>query len=245
MAKVELLTEDELRSVGTSVMFDCRADNFGATSYDIRLGRNYYRSREDTGKQLTPAQPELIVDPGEYVLVTSYERFSIPADLLVQLGPKTVITRRGLIPLFGKVIDPGFSGTLVLGFYNSAPVRIRLICGEDVICKAEFWRLETPVKKEGLVKARPEQAEGRIPREDMDYFLNHPRHNPLTLDRRLTAVEWSVASIRWWGRAIVVGFILATAAAALGGYFGGYFVERMRAGGQAADSVKRPSIQRK
>jgi hypothetical protein len=130
----------------------------------------------------------------------------MPANMRAEIGPKTTITRRGLIPLFGKTIDPGFEGVLILGYFNSSPIRQPLKFAETTICKIEFFDLGESLPDNRLTISHPDQREGRIPLDYYSEFFNHPEFNPVDLNRRLSRVEARVERIvAIWKGVVVVG----------------------------------------
>jgi len=73
---------------------------------------------------------EWYLRPGEFVLGSSMETFSFPADLAGELTGKSSIGRLGLqVHATAGFFDPGFKGTATLEISNISPVSIRLVPG--------------------------------------------------------------------------------------------------------------------
>lgn len=70
----------------------------------------------------------LILQPGDYVLTETIERFNMPGDLLAILKPRTTMQRSGVIVRMGE-IDPGYSGAVHPALYNAGPATITIEMG--------------------------------------------------------------------------------------------------------------------
>jgi deoxycytidine triphosphate deaminase len=80
------------------------------------------------------------IKPGEFVLLSSVEKFNIPLDLTVNFKPRTTTFRSGLIIRTGNVA-PGYSGKVTFGAFNAGPIPITVELG----CRfahAQFYRVE-------------------------------------------------------------------------------------------------------
>ena len=104
-----------------------------AVSYDVSSSNivMVYQSLNNAVDLRNRAQMELVtrkvditkgyhIKPGEYLLVKTKERFSIPADMTAHVRPRTTFTRFGLI-VSDQHMNPNFKGHLYLGLYNATP----------------------------------------------------------------------------------------------------------------------------
>lgn len=132
----------------------------------------------------------------------------MPPNIRAEIGPKTTITRRGLIPLFGKTIDPGFKGVLILGYFNGSPIPQVIKFRETPICKVEFYQLDPPVSEDRLVKAPLEQQEGKIPLGYFEDFYKYPEFNPLDFHRRISDAERFIRNFKSVAITILVIVVL-------------------------------------
>ena len=111
------------------------------SSIDIRLGNSFRVFRNHTSTCIDPKQPAqhltdeiivndengFIVHPGEFVLGTTLEHISLPADIVARLEGKSSLGRLGLlVHATAGYIDPGFSGQVTLEISNIANLPIRL-----------------------------------------------------------------------------------------------------------------------
>lgn len=130
------------------------------SSIDVRLDRFFrvfesHRSthidpaRED--EELTrlvdqPIDTPFVLHPGEFVLGSTYERVTLPADLAGRLEGKSSLGRLGLVVhSTAGFIDPGFSGHVTLELSNLAPLPIKLWPGMKVgqLC---LMQMSSPAK---------------------------------------------------------------------------------------------------
>ncbi len=77
------------------------------------------------------------VDPGEMVVLSTMEQFNLPEDIVGRLGLTLNYTVRGLTPLFGFQVDPGYSANfdderLYLRVVNLGPETVRVMPGTDL-----------------------------------------------------------------------------------------------------------------
>lgn len=96
-------------------------------SLDVRLHRRFLVLRGpgtlspacDAGDwervELAPRGEVLVLEPGDFVLGCTWERFRMPNDLLGRLEGKSSIGRLGVrVHSTAGFIDPGFTGTITL-----------------------------------------------------------------------------------------------------------------------------------
>jgi dCTP deaminase len=85
-----------------------------------------------------------ILHPGEFVLGSTYERVSLPDDLVGRIEGKSSLGRLGLlIHSTAGFIDPGFTGHITLELSNVANLPITLYPGMK-IGQVSFLRMTTP-----------------------------------------------------------------------------------------------------
>ena len=85
-----------------------------------------------------------ILHPGEFVLGSTYERVSLPDDLVARIEGKSSLGRLGLlIHSTAGFIDAGFSGHITLELSNVANLPITLYPGMK-IGQVSFLRMTTP-----------------------------------------------------------------------------------------------------
>jgi dCTP deaminase len=93
--------------------------------------------------EVKPDEP-FILHPGEFVLGSTYERVSLPDDLVARLEGKSSLGRLGLlIHSTAGYVDPGWDGYLTLELSNVANLPITLYPGMR-IGQISFFTLSSP-----------------------------------------------------------------------------------------------------
>jgi dCTP deaminase len=130
------------------------------SSVDVRLDRFFRVFENHRYPHIDPAeeQPDLtrlvepeggepfILHPGEFVLGSTYELVTLPADVAARLEGKSSLGRLGLLThSTAGFIDPGFSGHVTLELSNVATLPIKLWPGMKIgqLC---FFRLSSPAE---------------------------------------------------------------------------------------------------
>jgi len=106
-----------------------------AASYDMRLGFQYVKSGRI--RSLTDESPTMILNPGEFAILSSLEQINMPLNLVGHNGIPSKWAKRGLVSQFSPQIDPGFSGILTVPVFNAGDSPISLTRG-DKIFTVEF-----------------------------------------------------------------------------------------------------------
>lgn len=96
------------------------------------------------GYDVRVAQP-VSMDPGDFFLASSMEKFSMPNDLLAQVCDKSTLARKGLF-VQNTIIEPGWRGYLTLELtyhqpYTADPLVLR---GGSPIAQIIFFKLTEP-----------------------------------------------------------------------------------------------------
>ncbi len=72
-------------------------------------------------------------DPGEFVLGSTYEMFSLPDDIAARVNGESSLSRLGLLTQARDgFVDPGFSGRVTLELANVATLPIKLYPGMKI-----------------------------------------------------------------------------------------------------------------
>ncbi|WP_100445248.1 dCTP deaminase [Glycomyces xiaoerkulensis] len=130
------------------------------SSVDVRLDRRFRvfnnqkythidpAERQDElteSAEVAPDQP-FVLHPGEFVLASTLEIFTLPEDLAARLEGKSSLGRLGLLThSTAGFIDPGFSGHVTLELSNVANLPITLWPGMKIgqLC---VFRLSSPAE---------------------------------------------------------------------------------------------------
>ncbi|MDR3135909.1 MAG: dCTP deaminase [Coriobacteriales bacterium] len=130
-------------------------------SIDMHLGFGFRVFRNSRYPFIDPnvSQPELtelmtatktepfVLHPGEFVLGATFERVSLPDNILGRLEGKSTLGRIGLlIHSTAGYVDPGWNGHLTLELSNVANLPILLTPGMKIGQIAFEW-MSTPVDK--------------------------------------------------------------------------------------------------
>jgi dCTP deaminase len=134
----------------------------GSCSIDLRLGskfRVFNHSKIpfiDTGHSVnsgsmmsevtvTGGEP-FILQPGDFVLATTMESFSLPNDLLARLEGRSSLGRLGIVVhSTASIFDPGWDGMIVMELGNLGRMPVALYPGMR-ICALTFEELTSPAE---------------------------------------------------------------------------------------------------
>lgn len=140
--------------------------SYGLSSagYDVRLSDEFasYNPPENDSGEIDPTNPEslacleqivtrhykqtrYVLGPGEFVLGVTEETFDMPDDVVGHVTDKSTWARLG-ISVFNTIIEPGWSGRLVLEIRNNNVWPVVLTAGVG-IAQVIFHKLSSrPVK---------------------------------------------------------------------------------------------------
>ncbi|MBE0363303.1 dCTP deaminase [Pseudoalteromonas ulvae UL12] len=125
------------------------AEMISGVTVDLRLGNKFRVFQEHAApyidlsgpkEQLNVAMESIMSDeivlqgndafflhPGELALAITYESVTLPADIVGWLDGRSSLARLGLmVHVTAHRIDPGWSGNIVLEFYNSGKLPLAL-----------------------------------------------------------------------------------------------------------------------
>lgn len=105
-------------------------------SVDLQLGKSFYRRVE--GKFQEQSQLETLVQPGEFLLASTFQKIELPPNIVGRIEGKSSWARLGLmVHMTAGFVDPGFKGTITLEMLNVSYDPIQLWFG-DRICQMSF-----------------------------------------------------------------------------------------------------------
>lgn len=81
---------------------------------------------------------KILIQPGEYYLVTTIEKVNTPLDITINFKPRTTTFRSGLNIRTGNVA-PGYCGKLTFGLKNDGPIPVTLEMGCRIIHAQFEW----------------------------------------------------------------------------------------------------------
>jgi dCTP deaminase len=181
---------DRLISDGKLKIQNYDKTSLSPASYDAHLGKKAFVSSEKA-KIDVEAKGNLLLQAGDFAVVSTYERFEFPLDLVGHIGIRSHYARKGIIQLSGPQIDPGFCGVLVVGLFNSSPRDI-IIPYKEPLLTIEFVRLIEPAKK-GY--CGPYQEQEDIPTADMEWLVETKGMSFAQVITNLQALSMNVKSL--------------------------------------------------
>jgi len=143
----ELMEEDKL------LISPCTEEQIQPASVDLRLGESFLKLDEnmmesmkltDEPKYRELKSEEIVIPPHSFLLASTREKISLPADLTAFVEGRSSIGRMGLFIQNAGWVDPGFKGRLTLELYNANRLPIKLLAGRR-ICQLVFARTDRPV----------------------------------------------------------------------------------------------------
>jgi dCTP deaminase len=109
--------------------FDTKRIHQGA--YELALSREALTTPDGTRDTAAPGiGPALIIPPGQFALLYTEERVTIPADAIAFLSIKASVKFKGLVNVSGFHVDPGFSSRLKFSVHNAGNKSICLNYGD-------------------------------------------------------------------------------------------------------------------
>ena len=136
---VSVLVDKEIRKLveERELITNFAEQSLEGASYDMRVGPEYIKQGKI--EPLDHGHPNLILQPGEFVLLRSLEELNMPLNLIGHNGIMSPWAKRGLVSLFSPQIDPGFSGFLTVPVFNAGDAPIT-IAYHDKMFTVEFVR---------------------------------------------------------------------------------------------------------
>ena len=120
---------EKIKQVSTKIKlvdpFDESAVKHGA--YELGLGPEaFLTSNSDNKKIIVKEGEQLVLPPGQFGLLLTEEKITIPNNAIGFISIKAGIKFCGLVNVSGFHVDPGFSGRLKFSVYNAGSQNIVL-----------------------------------------------------------------------------------------------------------------------
>jgi dCTP deaminase len=171
-------------------------------AYDLRIGDEVFLSEQRIPIRLDEKEnPFVVLPPGQFALIKTYEQVSVPEDFVAFLSIKSRFKFQGLINISGFHVDPTYKGYLIYAVQNVGPNDIRLRF-KDPVFMIMWARLDPPYHGE-----KRKAGYDRIPLEMMAQ-LGGSSVTLLSVQKR---VEELSLSLKIYG-----GFAIAAFLAVLG-----------------------------
>ncbi|MGH9434157.1 MAG: dCTP deaminase domain-containing protein [Terriglobia bacterium] len=94
--------------------------------YDLRVGSEVFLSEGRVPNRLTEENPYLVLPPGQFALVQTYEQISVPNNYVALISIRSQFKFQGLVNISGFHVDPTYKGHLIFAVQNVGPNDIRL-----------------------------------------------------------------------------------------------------------------------
>jgi deoxycytidine triphosphate deaminase len=138
---VELLVEEELKALFSDGYDASCLDPMG---YDLRLGNEVRCVTKGSNQEMCEGA-EILVYPGESIIVKTEEVLNLPDDVYAIGSPKMSLLVQGLWAHGGKT-DPGYNLSLNLGFQNVGSRPCKLKRGQKIFHLTFFKIHGKPVR---------------------------------------------------------------------------------------------------
>jgi len=115
------------RLLAETLFEPCDLINIKNGAYELGLGSEGFVTSDGTQKKAEiGVGAQIVIPPGQFGLLITEERVTIPADAIGFISIKAGIKFRGLVNVSGFHVDPGFSGSLKFAVYNAGSQNIVL-----------------------------------------------------------------------------------------------------------------------
>ncbi len=146
---------------------DIKLSQIGLCSIDLRIGTNFSKLKHNPGITINPTSTiaaglydEFEIDVGssfriegnQFVLGTTYEKITLPNNILAMVEGRSTIARWGLSAhVTAPLINPGWSGKITLEFFNHSTLKLELIAGQSQACQLILFRLKKSIPKSVVI----------------------------------------------------------------------------------------------
>ena len=127
-------------------------------AYELSVGGEAFVTGEKSRQNLDD-DDEVVIPPGQFVLLITEENITVPADAIAFISMKSKAKFRGLINVSGFHVDPGFSGKLIFSAFNAGVQELHLSKGTPLFM---IWYASLDVKTEDTYDGM-HNGQSRIP----------------------------------------------------------------------------------
>lgn len=134
-----------------------------AVALDLRIGTKIYYPAIDTYQDIEFGN-KIVVFPGAHFLIQTLEKVTLPEDIAGVVYPRSGVNRRGVSVDITGIVDPGYSGHLMIPVSNHMTVPVEFFPGER-IAQIMFHRMENTTEireskyQEGKMAPKPDKQE--------------------------------------------------------------------------------------
>lgn len=132
-----------------------------AAALDLRIGLKIYWPASQTEIAHT-SKGTITINPDEHFLIQTLEKITLPNDMIAIVYPRSGTNRKGITIDMTGIVDPGYSGHLMIPVTNTMNVPVTFLIGER-IAQIVFQRVEVEVEgrdskyKDGPMGAKPDK----------------------------------------------------------------------------------------
>lgn len=135
-----IVTKDKyLVEVGITPKPD--AWQINAAALDLRIGTQIYRPVNGRVEPIGADRP-VVINAKEHFLIQTMEKISLPNDIVGVVYPRSGTNRKGITVDMTGIVDPGYSGFLMIPVTNTMNKTVKFWPGER-IAQIMFHRVET------------------------------------------------------------------------------------------------------
>lgn len=176
-------------------------------AYELALSREVITSPH-MGVRSQPGEGQVLeIPPGQFALLYTEEKISIPAHVIAFISIKATVKLDGLVNISGFHVDPGFTGRLKYSVYNAGNLPIFLEYGRETFL---IWFSELDEATEDPYVGN-HKNQNRITPHDRQR-MSEESHSPAALDRRLEKVERNITWVFAAAATVFAGIIFPSIA---------------------------------
>lgn len=188
---MSILSDRDICELGSTIVSPFDKEMVQPASIDVTLDDKFYvmKHPKDPKEAIIPSLPNddffeaveadgvLVLDPGAFVLGSTYEKFHIPNFLAGNFEGKSSIGRLGLlVHATAGFIDPGFEGNITVEIYNLTNRRWALIPGMKIgqICFRELKSQPENLYGDSSIGSHYQSQSGPTLSRSHKNFYTHP-----------------------------------------------------------------------
>lgn len=115
-----------------------------ACALDLRIGKEIYWPNKHDKIEIN-MENAIRIMPGDHFLIQSMEKITLPNDIMAVVYPRSSTNRKGITVDLTGIVDPGYSGHLMIPVSNLSGKEINFYPGER-IAQIVFYRVEVPTE---------------------------------------------------------------------------------------------------
>ena len=177
---------DELDDIENQIQK--QIDDDKGAAFDLRLGSYYYLSGDKAPRRAYD-DSIITINPGQFALLTTYEIFHMPKNLLAFISMRFGDKAKGLINVSGFQVDPGYKGLFIFSVYNAGPQPVNLKYKSKT-----FTILFTPISKP-VSETKPGFYD--IPIDKWDPLTSTENISLIGINDRVKKLEWQLSLFRY------------------------------------------------